>query len=79
MTPTPTISPLQLLAEQQRGEAYGRAEVVGYLRALADRPEGIEHRAWLFHAAHLLNRDAEIVWIDRRPRACTCGRIIETA
>jgi hypothetical protein len=45
---------------------YGRQEVVAYLRYLADRPEGVRHRAWLFHAAHLLTRDATVIFTWRR-------------
>ena len=39
-----------------------REEVVQYLRWLADQPDGVRHRAWLFHAAHLIMRDATLVF-----------------
>jgi hypothetical protein len=42
--------------------SYGREEVVAYLRYLADLPEGVRHRAWLFHAAHIITRDATTVY-----------------
>lgn len=37
----------------------GRQDVIDYLRWLADQPAGVDHRAWLFHAALLLRRDVE--------------------
>jgi len=43
-----------------------RADVILYLRWLADQPGGVPHRAWLFHAAHLIERDATIVWEEKK-------------
>lgn len=43
--------------------AIGRQEVVTYLRRLADLPEGVKHRTWLFHAAHMLNRDVTTIFV----------------
>lgn len=43
-----------------------RAEVEGYLVWLADQPDGVNHRAWLFHAALLIRRDASTVIVDKR-------------
>lgn len=34
-----------------------RADVIAYLRWLADQPDGVQHRQWLFHAALMLDRD----------------------
>lgn len=41
------------------------AEVTTYLRLLADTPEGIPHRTWLFHAAHLIDRGRATTWVCR--------------
>ena len=43
-----------------------RQDVVTYLRWLADQPDGLKHRDWLFHAAHIINRDAETFGLPRR-------------
>lgn len=34
-----------------------RAELIAYLRWLADQPDGVAHRAILFRSALLLDRD----------------------
>lgn len=44
-----------------------RPLVRDYLRWLADQPDGVRHREWLFQAAALIDRDMTIAWIDRRP------------
>ena len=51
----------------------GRSDVVAYLRWLADQPGGIEHRGWLFHAAHIIRRDAQTVFVDVRDSRITKG------
>lgn len=40
-----------------------REDVRDYLRWLADQPDGVNHREWLFHAAHIIERDRTIVWV----------------
>jgi hypothetical protein len=35
----------------------GRAEVIAYLRWLADQPDGVKHRAMLYRAAYALTHD----------------------
>jgi hypothetical protein len=35
----------------------GRADVIAYLRWLADQPDGIKHRAMLYRAAYALTHD----------------------
>jgi hypothetical protein len=44
-----------------------RQDVIDYLRELADSPDGVTHRAWLFHAALLLRRDVDTVFVSQRP------------
>lgn len=34
----------------------GPADVIAYLIALADHPDGVAHRDWLFHAVRLIQR-----------------------
>lgn len=41
----------------------GKAEVIAGLRWLADQPGGIPHRALLFRAAWLLQRDESVTFI----------------
>lgn len=43
-----------------------RAATQAYLRWLADQPDGVKHREWLFSAALMLDRDTSITWIDKR-------------
>lgn len=45
-----------------------RDEVIAYLRWLADCPEGIEHRAWLFHAALIIARDRDTIFMPQQER-----------
>lgn len=45
----------------------GRADVIAYLRTLADSKDGVEHRQWLFRAALMLDRDVSVTFVDRRP------------
>ena len=45
-----------------------RAATIAYLRHLADQPEGIRHRDWLFAAALMLDRDVNTVWVDSRSK-----------
>jgi len=45
----------------------GRREVIARLRWLADQPGFIVHREWLFHAAQLLSRDAETIFVGFTP------------
>jgi hypothetical protein len=45
----------------------GRQEVIEYLRWLADHPDGITHRDWLFHAAHIIARDNTTVFVPLKP------------
>jgi hypothetical protein len=52
------------------GRMIGRTEVIAYLRRLADKPEGIVHRAWLFQAALMLDRDVNTIF--------RCSRCKET-
>jgi hypothetical protein len=47
----------------------GRREVIARLRWLADQPGFIVHREWLFHAAHLMNRDAETIFVGFSPQS----------
>ena len=47
-----------------------RDEVVTYLRIMAETT-AILDREWLFHAAHLIKRDAETTWTCR-----TCQQAI---
>ncbi len=46
----------------------GREDVIAYLRWLADHPDGVKHREWLFHAAHLIARDASTVFVPMKPQ-----------
>lgn len=41
----------------------GRAELIAYLRWLADQPDGVAHRDVLFRAALLLDRDSTAVFM----------------
>ena len=45
-----------------------RADIITYLRHLADTPDGVRHRAVLFAAALMLDRDVSITWVDNRPK-----------
>lgn len=45
----------------------GRADVIAYLRALADHKDGIHHRQMLFRAALLLDRDVSVVFAPYKP------------
>lgn len=47
----------------------GRQDVIDYLRALADHPDGVRHREWLFHAAIMLKRDPETIIPAHIPRS----------
>lgn len=42
-------------------KGVSREDVVTYLRIMAETT-AIMDREWLFHAAHLIKRDAETVW-----------------
>lgn len=42
----------------------GRADVIAYLRWLADQPDGVAHRDVLFRAALMLDRDNSTVFVD---------------
>lgn len=44
-----------------------RMEVIAHLRHMADTPCGLPYRAWLFDAALMLDRDATLIWVDKRP------------
>jgi hypothetical protein len=46
----------------------GRQDVIAYLRALADHPDGVRHRAWLFHAARIIALDRETIFTARSPQ-----------
>lgn len=43
-----------------------RQDVAVYLQWLADQPDGVAHRAVLFRAALIINRDASVVIVDTR-------------
>lgn len=43
-----------------------RPLLVAYLRWLADQPDGVRHREWLFQAAAVIDRAESITWIDKR-------------
>ena len=45
-----------------------RQATIAYLRHLADTPDGVKHRDWLFGAALMLGRDVSITWVDNRPK-----------
>lgn len=46
----------------------GKAEVIAGLRWLADQPGGVPHRALLFRAAWLLQRDEAVIFAsDKQP------------
>lgn len=44
-----------------------RADVIRYLRALADHKDGVNHRQVLFRAAVMLDRDVTTTFVDRLP------------
>ena len=45
-----------------------RADVVAYLRWLADQPSGTAHRQVLFRAALLISRDATTIFVPLQQR-----------
>lgn len=49
-------------------QGIGRDDVVAYLKWLADSPDGMAHRHWLFHAALIIKRDAHTVYVPREER-----------
>jgi len=56
-----------LATTPRRGNSLtNRAATIAYLRWMADQPEGVRHRDYLFAAALMLDRDTTITWIDRR-------------
>jgi hypothetical protein len=48
-----------------------RDDVIEYLVWLADQPDGVKHRAWLFHAALLIRRDRDTTFVKPTDEALT--------
>jgi hypothetical protein len=64
--------------------SIGPLDVADYLRWLADQPDGVRHRGWLYHAALIIRRNHETIFSARTPQtphdipgACRTGETIQ--